>query len=554
MKPMPQPAKHLDYLLTAYLFENLSAAGRTEVETHLAECSECRNELELLRTVLGVAEVGLHHGGKEYVFEAHRRQRVLEAAKHAPKGIFARAAAGSWRKWSWKLGAVAALLMVLVLGFQALTPGFSEFGEAKSAVPYMSAMPSAAADPTSRNSRMYESEKSVSVVDVAKAQGIQKSDALSILKSERNEFGRSEPAAAAKPASPSKNELSSTSTLSFSGVVSNSSALGLSDGTKTSAPALPPPVTMSVAPQGGPAPLTVELNAATSRAYVVPPTSAPVASPPPPKSELAAEVPPAEVAELKKEMEELRKNPSSAKGSGNHLSMGGLVQIPPYTKSSPESKPARGPALEGLVQHAIPFSGKTDEFKKLDPNVLLGDKGDIRRLDTISLSTAAGDVQNNRYQKPGEKPTFVDSPSGPGARPSVKTGELDADYVFDDNAKRDPFTFTKKIANSDARGELEKVEKEVDGLADGEKNLKIQNKKGEALVDIPKDLLKRAELGDHFETINIDRPDTNGDRNAPKFNWTFGDGGEKFESGGSNGKLLEESIANTSGGGGGGGG
>ena len=40
---------HLDYLLTAYVFENISREGKVEVERHLESCAECRAELEELR-------------------------------------------------------------------------------------------------------------------------------------------------------------------------------------------------------------------------------------------------------------------------------------------------------------------------------------------------------------------------------------------------------------------------------------------------------------------------------------------------------------------------
>ena len=97
---------HLGYLLTAYLFDNLSAAGKREVESHLVSCAECRAELELLRRTLGAAEKAFDDGGKEYVFEERRRQRVMEAARRPRQGLFT---------GRWKITAVAALLMVAVL-------------------------------------------------------------------------------------------------------------------------------------------------------------------------------------------------------------------------------------------------------------------------------------------------------------------------------------------------------------------------------------------------------------------------------------------------------
>ncbi len=45
--------EHLQYLLTAYLFNSLSAQGRMEVEAHLKDCAQCRGELDALRATLG---------------------------------------------------------------------------------------------------------------------------------------------------------------------------------------------------------------------------------------------------------------------------------------------------------------------------------------------------------------------------------------------------------------------------------------------------------------------------------------------------------------------
>jgi Ca-activated chloride channel family protein len=113
---------HLGYLLTAYLFQNLSAAGKREVEEHLAACEACRNELHLLERTLGAAERALDDGGKEYVFEQRRRLRVMEAAYRAHRGI------SGFRRWPlvWRLASIAAMLMVCLVGMVGL------FGGAKS--------------------------------------------------------------------------------------------------------------------------------------------------------------------------------------------------------------------------------------------------------------------------------------------------------------------------------------------------------------------------------------------------------------------------------------
>ncbi|MFC1707211.1 anti-sigma factor family protein, partial [Planctomycetota bacterium] len=78
---------HLRYLLTAYVFDNISALGREEVEIHLAACAECRQELEELRSTAQLLEGALTGPRQEeapYSFEAHRLERVLAAAeKHS---------------------------------------------------------------------------------------------------------------------------------------------------------------------------------------------------------------------------------------------------------------------------------------------------------------------------------------------------------------------------------------------------------------------------------------------------------------------------------------
>ncbi len=105
---------HLQYLLTAYLFESISKSGKREVESHLAACAECRAELEELRaTLLQVKDAiapgpGGSPAGESYSFEARRLERVLAAAKDR----------GPWR-WIVRrrlpLGIAAAILGMLSL-------------------------------------------------------------------------------------------------------------------------------------------------------------------------------------------------------------------------------------------------------------------------------------------------------------------------------------------------------------------------------------------------------------------------------------------------------
>jgi len=110
---------HLGYLLTAYLFDNLSAAGRKEVETHIAGCGQCRDELESLRRTLGAAAKALDSGGKEYVFEERRRQRVMRAAQQARPARSGAALPGS--SWVWWLAAAGVCVLLVGMILPSLT-------------------------------------------------------------------------------------------------------------------------------------------------------------------------------------------------------------------------------------------------------------------------------------------------------------------------------------------------------------------------------------------------------------------------------------------------
>ncbi|MBI4604823.1 MAG: von Willebrand factor type A domain-containing protein [Planctomycetes bacterium] len=117
----PDDEGHLRYLLTAYLFEQISEAGRREVEEHLASCAECRAELESLRGTLAQVQAALAPeagpegegggaAGEPYSFEARRLERVLQAARARRRG--------GWNVYrGWGVAALAACaLLVVVLG------------------------------------------------------------------------------------------------------------------------------------------------------------------------------------------------------------------------------------------------------------------------------------------------------------------------------------------------------------------------------------------------------------------------------------------------------
>ena len=86
--PPPEDARDLDYLLSAYLFDNLSEEGCREVEERLAADPAARAEFEELRATLELVEESLGSAGDPrpgaYSFESSRRERVLAASRRQP--------------------------------------------------------------------------------------------------------------------------------------------------------------------------------------------------------------------------------------------------------------------------------------------------------------------------------------------------------------------------------------------------------------------------------------------------------------------------------------
>lgn len=111
----PQRADaHLSYLLTAYLFGDISAGGQAEVETHLAACPECRGELQALRATQALVASSLvpqiaagDAPPVEYAFEERRRARVLAHALRS-RGR------APWLRRSTALAAALLLVVCLV--------------------------------------------------------------------------------------------------------------------------------------------------------------------------------------------------------------------------------------------------------------------------------------------------------------------------------------------------------------------------------------------------------------------------------------------------------
>jgi anti-sigma-K factor RskA len=87
----------------------LEGDARAELEKHLATCSNCRRELELLRG--DMALMAMAAGGPRP--PQRSRQRLLEAIAKEPRGATAGAARGF--QWWTALGWAAAALMLLVV-------------------------------------------------------------------------------------------------------------------------------------------------------------------------------------------------------------------------------------------------------------------------------------------------------------------------------------------------------------------------------------------------------------------------------------------------------
>ncbi len=107
----------LSYLLTAYLFGDLSDEGVAEVEARLKVSEDCRIELERLRRTLALAEsvYGPEVDSEErYSFETRRRLRVLERAQR--KRPLSKVPLRQAALWLIGVGLVVAAVMIPTLG------------------------------------------------------------------------------------------------------------------------------------------------------------------------------------------------------------------------------------------------------------------------------------------------------------------------------------------------------------------------------------------------------------------------------------------------------
>lgn len=129
-----QPASHdshthLQYLLTAYVFDNITDAGRAEVEAHLAVCGECQQQLTELRATCALLDDALGDESETpYSFEARRIERVLAYARLRRQNRWGspRQFAGQFfaRQTGWRRVAAICLVTVFggILALFALTP------------------------------------------------------------------------------------------------------------------------------------------------------------------------------------------------------------------------------------------------------------------------------------------------------------------------------------------------------------------------------------------------------------------------------------------------
>ncbi len=117
----PNGDGHLRYLITAYLFDNLTDEGRAEVEEHLEACAECRQEFDELSSTRALLKdaLELREGEGEpaegessaYSFEAHRLERVIAAGRGRRQSTNVR------KMVRWGAAAAAAVLLFGVVPY-----------------------------------------------------------------------------------------------------------------------------------------------------------------------------------------------------------------------------------------------------------------------------------------------------------------------------------------------------------------------------------------------------------------------------------------------------
>ncbi|MBI4615387.1 MAG: von Willebrand factor type A domain-containing protein [Planctomycetes bacterium] len=86
----PAPGGHPGHYLTAYVLGNLSQAGQREVESHVAACKECAEELEALRSTRELVEGAVGSGGgspEALELDRERLGRLLVTKSPRPKNV-----------------------------------------------------------------------------------------------------------------------------------------------------------------------------------------------------------------------------------------------------------------------------------------------------------------------------------------------------------------------------------------------------------------------------------------------------------------------------------
>ena len=118
---------HVSDLLAPFVREELSADERAQVEGHLDDCIECREELSGLRLLMSAGEVKLDE------LERARLHSVVaqgldptEAPEGAPPDVWLPPRKSVWSRFAPTLGAAALLLIAVIAG---LTFGGGETGD-----------------------------------------------------------------------------------------------------------------------------------------------------------------------------------------------------------------------------------------------------------------------------------------------------------------------------------------------------------------------------------------------------------------------------------------
>jgi anti-sigma-K factor RskA len=99
-------------LAAAYAIGALGEGQRAELEAHIAECAECRADIESLAPVVQ----GLAYTVPIQAPPASLRARILAAAERETPSVAPTGETVSHREWSWRAMAAVAALIVVAIG------------------------------------------------------------------------------------------------------------------------------------------------------------------------------------------------------------------------------------------------------------------------------------------------------------------------------------------------------------------------------------------------------------------------------------------------------